>query len=109
MIVVMDFVCYMVALYRAMETAQKSEIQVQNVVPLCFLPLVYLLNEQVLSTLEKLTVAEILKHEARVVINMSLCQKWRVREVHAEVAHPDVRDHVDKAKVVMLFETTGVD
>lgn len=68
----------------------------------------YMANEQVSSTLEKPTLAEILLCGDRVVINISLCRKRCEGEVHAQVAHPKVCDYVGRAKVVILFVTVGV-
>lgn len=73
-----------------------------------FFSYVYVPNEKDLSTLEKPTVAEVLLHGARVVFNMSLYSKRCGGEAHAEVAHSNVVDDVDRANVAMLFVTTGL-
>lgn len=85
---------------------QTLGVQVQNVVRSYFIYFVHVLNKQVLSTLEKPTVAEVLLCGARVVINMSLCWKRCEGEDRTEVAHSKVREHGDRAKAVIFFRTT---
>lgn len=69
---------------------------------------VHVPNKQVLSTLEKPTAAEVLLCRARVVINVLLRRKRYAGKMNTAVAHPKVCDHVDKARVVMLFAITGM-
>lgn len=57
---------------------------------------------QVATTLEEPTAAEVLLRKAGDILKMPLYWKRCVREVHVEVAHPNVRDYVDRAKAVML-------
>lgn len=98
----------MLVLCRVIESEHQRGMKVQNVAHLFYLPFMYVPNEQVLPQLEKPTVAEILPCGARDVINMSVCRKPCGREVHAQVAHPKVRDHLDRAKVVILIVTMDV-
>lgn len=57
---------------------------------------------QAATALEGPTVAEVLLREANDILKMPLCWKQCAREVHIEVAHPNVRDYVDRAKAAML-------
>lgn len=60
-------------------------------------------NEQVLSTLGKPAIAEVLPRGALVVINMSLYRERWVGNVHAEVAHAKTRDNVERVKAANIL------